>query len=387
MAARCSLLFLTFVLALSGCDSDPAGTEPTLDAGDAGEPPDAADAGAVPDAAPPSRDTGPDVPERTCPPPATPLAFRRDDAVAHPLDDVLRLNHLQAEATHNSYHLEPTEDAGEWAYSHAPLDEQLERQGVRALELDVHLDEECERFEVFHIGLLDERTTCRVLSDCLALVRGFSQRHPGHHPLFVQIELKDPASVVDEAYFVALENEILSVFDRSWIVTPDEVRGDAATVSDAIVANGWPTLAATRGRILFYLDDDGASRQLYTHGGRDLDGRLMFVDSDAGAPYAGVLVLNDPVGEADAIAAALAAGYVVRTRADSSPVDVRAGRTALAEALASGAQIVSTDFPDPVAGLDYSVAIPGGTPSRCSPVTAPSECTSAAIEDPALLAP
>jgi len=76
----------------------------------------------------------------------------------------------------------------------------------------------------------------------------------------------------------------------------------------------------------------------------------------------------------------------VRPRADSSPATARANDTAGREAaLATGAQLVSTDFPAPVTGLSYSVAIPGGTPSRCSP-GAPQGCTPEAIEDPAKLA-
>lgn len=55
-------------------------------------------------------------------------------------------------------------------------------------------------------------------------------------------------------------------------------------------------------------------------------------------------------------------------------------------ALAGAVQILSTDSPAPVPHVDYVVEIPGGTPSRCNPKSAPSECTSEAIEDPAFLA-
>ena len=95
--------------------------------------------------------------------------------------------------------------------------------GADGIELDVHFDERCGRYEVFHLGLLDEGTTCRVFTDCLTLVRTFSSTHPGHHPIFVHVEIKDRAADVDEARFEALEADILSVFDRAWIITPDEV--------------------------------------------------------------------------------------------------------------------------------------------------------------------
>jgi hypothetical protein len=48
---------------------------------------------------------------------------------------------------------------------------------------------------------------------------------------------------------------------------------------------------------------------------------------------------------------------------------------------------VSTDYeqPDPKLGNGY-VTIPGGTPARCDPVTAPPDCTPSDVEDPARLA-
>lgn len=53
--------------------------------------------------------------------------------------------------------------------------------------------------------------------------------------------------------------------------------------------------------------------------------------------------------------------------------------------LASGAHFISTDVPEPVDWTSYVVDMPGGTPSRCNPRSAPSECTSEALEDPAFL--
>ena len=46
------------------------------------------------------------------------------------------------------------------------------------------------------------------------------------------------------------------------------------------------------------------------------------------------------------------------------------------------AHLVSTDYPAKVDGLEYWVDIPGGTPARCNPITAPNWCQSTDIEDP-----
>ena len=322
----------------------------------------------------------------TCAPLPTPRAFVRSTAAAHASDATLRMNHVQAKGTHNNYHLLPRVPLDEWNYQHAPLPVQLESQGVRGIELDLNYNARCGRFEVYHVISVDDRTTCRHFTDCLLAVRDFSERHPGHHPLFIHVEPKGSEGRYDEAGFAEIEREILSVFDRSWIITPDEVRGESPSLSDAVTTRGWPTLAQSRGRVLFYLDNTTAPRTVYTHNNRDLAGRLMFVDSRMGEPFAGVMVLNDPVSLRADIAAALTAGYLVRTRADSDPtVAMRNDRAQLTAALASGAQIVSTDFPAPTMGSDYVVQIPEGTPSRCSSVTAPMGCTPALIEDPARL--
>ena len=60
-----------------------------------------------------------------------------------------------------------------------------------------------------------------------------------------------------EAMFQRLEKEIRSVFPSDSLVTPDDVRGNAATLGAAVAAHGWPTLGATRGKVYFMLDNEG----------------------------------------------------------------------------------------------------------------------------------
>jgi hypothetical protein len=322
-----------------------------------------------------------------CPALPTPRPFVRTTKT-FARDGELRVNHVQALATHNSYHRIPPAPVSDWLYEHAPLDVQLERQGVRGFELDIQWDPACERFRVFHIGLIDELSTCDFLTDCLVAIRGWSEAHPGHHPLLVQIEPKNgfTSSAVD-ARLAAMEREILAVFDRGWLVTPDDVKRGEASVAAGLAKSGWPTLGEARGRLVFFLNDGGAIRNAYTSGRRHLDGKLLFAEGGLDEPFVALQVQNDPVGDRDAIAAALARGLLVRTRADSNPRTVREGNTAQREAaLATGAQIVSTDFPVPPADVSYSVTIPGGTPSRCAPGVAPASCTPADIEDPTKLA-
>jgi len=319
------------------------------------------------------RDAGP-----PCPGPLGTPAARTGTPAPGPMDAVLRMNHLQAKGTHNSYHLRPMIVGPDWDYDQAPLDTQLASQGVRALELDIRWDTRCGRFRVFHLPILDPRSTCDLFTDCLSVVRRWSDAHAAHHPLLIQIEPKDAwDAATTEQRMTAMEAEILSVFPQQLVVTPDEVRGDSPTLPMAIEARGWPTLGASRGRVLFFIDRTDALRDVYTHGGRDLNGRLAFIDSEVGDPFAGVMVLNNPRG-AD-VPVAVRAGYLVRVFSWTAG-DEMLDPAVTAAGLASGAHIISTDYPATARGGIEGVRIPGGTPSRCNPLVAPSGCTSAAIE-------
>lgn len=368
-------------LALALCASCGEASVPARDA--------SAEADATTDAADARADRGRDGGDG-CPPALGEPAPRGEvDGVRHPMDDVLRVNHLQAEGTHNSYHVAPDDPIDPWAYTHAPLGEQLQSQGVRAVELDIWLDRSCERYEVFHAAVADEETTCWLMTDCLEALRAWSDANPGHHPIFVQIEPKDVyRESTAELQIEAMEREILSVWPRELIVTPDEVRGDRASVAEAIERDGWPTLGEVRGHALFFMNRGDTLRDDYTRDRTSLEGRVMFAEAAIGEPVASVMVINSPQTSADAIRGAVEAGYLVRTRADADGEEARAeDRTRLEAALASGAHIVSTDFPAPVEGTSYFVEIPDGTPSRCNPLVAPDECTPEAIEDPSLIAP
>lgn len=304
---------------------------------------------------------------------------------SYPHDGEIRLNQLQTKGTHNSYHIAAPDAIMALAYTHAPLDVQLREQGVRQIELDTHYNYFQDVYEVYHLGgTIDEGTTCRVFVDCLKAVKGWSDENPAHQPIFIQIEPKDEPTMDEaEMLFQRLEGDILSVFPRSRVLAPDDVRGDAPSLREALADKGWPTLGEVRGKVLFFVDNSASFRDYYTHGNKDIDGRLMFIDAALDAPWAGVVLANNPEPDAARIADAIKDNLIVRTRADGDNVEPFAGDTTHRdEALKSGAQLVSTDYPVPVKGVDYVVEIPDGAPSRCNPVNAPKGCTSEWIEDP-----
>jgi Phosphoinositide phospholipase C, Ca2+-dependent len=299
----------------------------------------------------------------------------------------LRLNQVQALGTHNSYHVAPNPSpVKEWEYSHDPLDVQLQTQGVRQFELDIWANPS--GLQVFHIPSVDAGTTCSLFKTCLQTIKTWSDAHRNHMPIAIQLELEDVPYTPDIKPFDAaamdqMDAEIRSVFPPSRVFTPDEERGQSATLSDAVTRNGWPTVDALRGQVLFLMDNAGTYRDTYTAGRPNLEGRMVFTNSDVGRPDAAFIKLNDPVGDAQRIHDAVAAGYVVRTRADADTHEARDNNTVPRDAaINGGATWVSTDFevPGKAYGGPYFVSIPGGTPARCNPLNTPSWCTSAMIE-------
>jgi hypothetical protein len=252
-------------------------------------------------------------------------------------------------------------------------------------------------FKVLHVQDLDFDTTCLTFVACLETIRGWSEANVGHAPIMILVEAKDdPLPVngftiplpIGPSEFDALDAEIRSVFAPEQLITPDDVRGDRPTLEEAIHSDGWPTLGESRGRMLFMLDNEGQKRADYLAGHPELAGRVMFVSSLPGEEAAAFAKLNDPVGDFDLIQELVADGFVVRTRADSDTEQARTGDATWRDAaLASGAQWVSSDYPvpDPRFGTGYEVSIPNGVPGRCNPISAPAECASLDIEDPANL--
>lgn len=348
----------------------------------------------------------------------------------------LRLNQIQAMATHNSYHREVSfaeqkvmeqhdPGFGNLLYSHASLPVQLDRQRVRGIELDVFPDPEGglyadplirkaaglpapgdpdwhqPGFKVLHWADFDYRTGCVSLRGCLTQVKEWSQRQPGHVTVPILLELKqtDPrmeelggaeSPPWDTAMLDALDAEIRSVFPDETTITADDLRHRGETLEESVLAHGWPRLSQGRGKVMFLMDNDDPELQdAYRAGGREsLQGRVLFTDSEPGRPDAAFMKVNDPTGSGRTVIKDLVRrGYFVRTRSDIPLEQASTGNTAmLRDALGSGAQMVSTDFPVPGPaaryGSDYVAELPGVQgPVRCNPVNVPGrECPRGPLE-------
>ena len=168
------------------------------------------------------------------------------------------------------------------------------------------------------------------------------------------------------------------------MITPDDVRGKHATLEQAVLSGtGWPTLADARGKVLFLLDQ-GNQRDLYLTGHPGLKGRVIFTNAKPGEPDAAFVQMNDPNGKnLAAIQQLVRDGYIVRSRSDADTVEGRSNDTSTRDnAIASGAQYVSTDYPAPDKSpfSPYVVTLPGNRSWRCNPVNTGPACVSAALD-------
>ncbi len=303
------------------------------------------------------------------------------------------LNQIQVIGSHNSYKIpieEPLWDyifsvdsntAISLQYGHIPIIGQL-NMGLRNLELDIFHDpeggyysnpkglevvkemgHELQEFDkegkleipglkMFHIQDIDFRSHHLLFKDGLAAMKEWSDDNPGHTPVFVLINAKDKQEEglskplpFTKAALDSIDIEVRSVFDENQLITPDWVRGNSATLEEAILTKGWPGLEKSKGRFLFVLDENKEKINRYIEGHGSLKGRVLFVNTPEGNPEAAFRIINNPVKDAGYIQELVQKGYMVRTRADSGTKEARShDYTRFEMAKQSGAQVISTDY-------------------------------------------
>ena len=354
------------------------------------------------------------------------MAGRRRASAEEPI----HLNQIQVIGTHNSYHLAPSPSVLRLAgprgpemgkgldYGHRPLAEQFSVLGMRQVELDLFADPVGGRYarpagrlilekmgrdpgpdpdeggrlrtpgpKIFHIQDIDYRSTVATFAEALRQIRSWSAAHPRHVPILVQIELKEtpvfglptrPAKF-GRSGLDAVDREIHAVFPDRTLLTPDDVRGESATLPQAIQSRGWPVLDDVRGRVLFALDVEAPTRDLYLEDHPALRGRAMFVAVPSDHPAAAWMIVNDPVKDFEQIQTLVRSGFLVRTRADAETLQARHNDPLQRDkALASGAQFISTDFPEARPEFSpYHVRLPGNVVARSNPLNGPKQAAGA----------
>ena len=344
--------------------------------------------------------------------------------------DELKLNQIQIIASHNSYHMRTDKavlrflkglhnmhllphglNPDELDYTNVPLSVQLEKYGVRGLELDVNNDPTGGRFadrrglawvwkrskskdpdmkqpgfKLIHITDFDFNSTNATFVGALREIKKWSDEHPDHLPVFINVETKTEATgdmvpqlhkLAKSAPFDSAAAAALVFGDNLWgVITPDQVRGSYATLEAAALGGHWPTLKEARGKVVFIIDGDDKSREVYQKGHPSYTGRAMFAYSKPGTPEAAFVIVNDP-DNAPRIQQYVKQGYIVRSRCDEGTMEARTGDyTQMRKAMTSWAQIISTDYykPDDRAGkkgwTNYQVKFPNGELARIDSISA-----------------
>jgi len=319
------------------------------------------------------------------------------------INDTMRLNHYKVLASHNSYkknpnpkvikflskfkkQLGPSNDPDQMDYGHLPLPQQFNEYNIRGIEIDINYDPKGglyrkrrvnklitglrqkvkdplmkqPGFKVLHIADVDYETNYLTLKQVLTELKNWSNAHPNHTPIFVNIESKgfnpgDESSFLrflgfkralrfGEQAFIDLDKEILEIMPTNKIFQPMDLKANFPTIKDRLNEQGWPLLNDCLGKFIFILEGD--NQELYQQ--KSIN-RPMFVYSPPNGDNTAFVVKNDPIGHEQEIKT-LTNKYIVRTRSDAGTLEARANDyTRLKSAIKSGAQIISTDYykPDP----------------------------------------
>ena len=76
---------------------------------------------------------------------------------------------------------------------------------------------------------------------------------------------------------------------------PDDVRGTARTLPEALRQHGWPLLDAVRGKVLFGMNNEGRNRRNMFDGSSGLGRTDFFVSVPPTNPAAAWMERNDPI--------------------------------------------------------------------------------------------
>jgi hypothetical protein len=312
----------------------------------------------------------------------------------------LKINQLQYLGSHNSYryktdedifqfiegiaHLLPSEfDPVELDYTHIPIQDQFTYYGVRQIELDLYLDMQGGLYynrkgyalvdkseasgipsllepgiKVLHIPDIDFNSHHLTFKETLQDIKEWSDRYPQHIPIYILLELGDnsvadvlqnvgfaePEDWDNAAALESLENEILSVFDKSKIITPDDIRGNFATLNQAVLQGNWPSIDESRGKVMFLHNNDNI-HATYTNGAPSLENKLIFTNGNPGDPDAAFVMRNGVGSSLAEIKQLVEDGYMVRTRVDGGTYEARTNDYSdWLLGLESGAHFLSTDY-------------------------------------------
>jgi Phosphoinositide phospholipase C, Ca2+-dependent len=227
-----------------------------------------------------------------------------------------------------------------------------------------------DRFKVLHAFGVDQASTCSSFSECLGLVRVWSDAHPDAYPITLFVELKYTFEIDGQPLPVPTPLTPFTVADLA--VLDDAIEsalGDRLIrYSDVQSNHSFPTVGDARGKVMVVADFNQDNHPLAEHYQSTVEShnRPMFVGTVTQTlrPSPRFDIFNDPTSPE--LKASIEAGNLVRTRSDSDTAEARMGGTNDRRDLAfsSGAHYIQTDYLDYIDDPITLVPGPGIPPFR-----------------------
>lgn len=284
------------------------------------------------------------------------------------LENGVKFNELSFVATHNSYQTESlpafrqifanlsTLTFGLVSGETGGLDSQtLTEQfnnGIRSIELDIETvkDGDDVSFTCMHSPTLDMTTTCYDFELTLKEIKMWSDYNPDHLPVTIIVEPKQFFIPMEGMRFFNIDyalkfDELLRSALGDKLFTPKDMLRDYESFADMRFADDWCEVEDMLGKVVVLLHDTGITQD-YIELDESLKTQAMFPMlryEDKDLSYAGFLLINEPE-EALEYSREIIEDYnlIVRTQVDTY---TSVSREMYDNAMASGAQILSTDYP------------------------------------------
>ena len=300
-------------------------------------------------------------------PPVDESAFFDGDLAAE-LEAGIKFNEIAFIATHNSYQKKSTPamcklygnldeltfgllNANTGEFESQTLTQQFNC-GIRSIEMDIEVIEKDGNvtFTCLHNPSIDMTTTCYNFALALKEISMWSDNNPNHLPITIIIEPKETFLPIENMkffntdYAVQLDALLKDCLGDKLFTPADMLRG-YSSFGEMRAADDWCKVKDMLGKVLVLMHENNVTEK-YIALDPSVKTQAMFPmlrTQDIGRDCASFLLMNKPEEILDSKAEILDNGnFIVRTRADKYG-EITENR--LNNAISSGAQIVSTDYP------------------------------------------
>ncbi|CAF2826261.1 unnamed protein product [Rotaria sp. Silwood2] len=256
---------------------------------------------------------------------------------------------------------------------------------------------------IYHLQLIDDKTNCYCLSECLQRIRRWSDTNPQHYPILLFLEIKQKfyedlftplTGGVQCRHLQAIKSQLLEVFSIDSFIRPEQIRGNHSSIRSALKQQrqnelngnytydnyGWPPLSQSLAKILpVFLDNAYGSAADLFNTCEPLKNFLFIAQESLDRPYASIICTSNPFTEEQKLIESAASGLLTRILLGYGDQKLFEKYT---ESQKYGINIISTgsvqcdDTP-----LCQSIAenFPASAPIKCNKIRAPDFCNRAAL--------